>query len=78
MKRGSSRSLWFENHCFNYCFVKIFGTFFLYNLKIKIEGNLLHTISSIQRVNKLWNIRNLSLKLKLVIFETLSVSKKQR
>ena len=40
-------------------FLKIFGTFFLYNLKIKIEENLLHTISSIQRVNKLWNIRNL-------------------
>ena len=43
-------------------FVKIFGTFFPYNLKLKKEENLLHTISSIQRVNKLSNIRNLSKK----------------
>ena len=41
-------------------FTKIVGTCFSYNQKIKEEPNLSHTISSIQRVLKLWKMRNLT------------------
>ena len=42
-------------------FTNIVGICFSYNQKIKEEPNLSHIISSIQRLLKLWKMRNLTL-----------------
>ena len=54
--------------------LKILGTHFSYNQKLKAEKNY-RTITDIQRVSKLWKMRNLTLKVKIVIFKTIVVSK---
>ena len=55
--------------------LKILGTHFSYNEKLKEERNFYTTVTNIQRVLKIWKIRNLTLESKIVIFKTLAVSK---
>ena len=55
--------------------IKILGTHFSYNEKLKVERNFCLIIANIQRVLKLWKLRNLTLEGKIVIFKTLAVSK---
>ena len=54
---------------------KILGTHFSYNEKLKEERNLYITVTNIQRVLKVWRMRNLTLEGKIFIFKTLAISK---
>ena len=55
--------------------LKILGTHFSYNGKLKEERNFYTTVTNIQRVLKIWKMRNLTLEGKIVIFKTLAISK---
>ena len=55
--------------------IKILGTHFSYNEKLKEERNICLIIANIQRVLKLWKLRNLTLEGKTLIFKTLALSK---
>ena len=55
--------------------IKILGTHFFYNKKLKEERNLCLIVANIQRVLKLWKLRNLTLEGKILIFKTLALSK---
>ena len=55
--------------------IKILGTHFCYNEKLKEERNFCLTIANTQRVLKLWKLRNLTLEGKILIFKTLTLSK---
>ena len=55
--------------------LKILGTHFSYNEKLKEERNFYTTVTNIQRVLKIWKMRNLTLEGKIVIFKTLAISK---
>ena len=48
--------------------IKILGTQFSYNEKLKEERNFCLIIANIQRVLKLWKLRNLTLEGKLLMF----------
>ena len=54
---------------------KILGTHFSYNEKLKEERNFSLIVANIQRVLKLWKLRNLTLEGKILILETLALSK---
>ena len=55
--------------------IKILGTHFSYNEKLKEERNFCLIIANIQYVLKLWKLRNLTLEGKILIFKTLALSK---
>ena len=55
--------------------IKILGTNISYNEKLKGERNFCLIITNIQRVLKLWKLRNLTLEGKILIFKTLALSK---
>ena len=55
--------------------LKILGTHFSYNERLKDEKNFYTTVTNIQRVLKIWKMRNLTLEEKNVIFKTLAISK---
>ena len=55
--------------------IKMLGTQFSYNERLKVERNFCLIIANIQRVLKLWKLRNLTLEGKIVIFKTLAISK---
>ena len=55
--------------------IKIHGIHFSYNNMLNMEKNFLNAISNIQRVLKIWRMRNLTLEGKIVVFKTLSLSK---
>ena len=55
--------------------IKILGTHFSYNEKLKEERNFYLIIANTQRVLKLWKLRNLTLDGKILIFKTLALSK---
>ena len=55
--------------------LKILGTLFSYNIKLRHEKNFYTTVANIQRVLKIWKMRNLILKGYIVIFRTLATSK---
>ena len=54
--------------------LKILGTHFSYNEKLKEEKNFYKTVTDIQRVLKIWKKRNLTLEGKIVIFKTIAIS----
>ena len=54
--------------------LKILGTHFSYNRKLK-EGKNLLRLQDIQRVLKIWKMGNLKLEGKIVIFKTIAISK---
>ena len=64
-------------HCIylNIDTLKIFGTHFSYNEKLKEEKNFYYTVTDTQRVLKTWKMRKLSLEGKIVIFKTIAISK---
>ena len=55
--------------------LKILGTHFSYNEKLKEEKNFYKTVTDIQPVLKIWKKRNLTLEGKIVIFKTIAISK---
>ena len=54
---------------------KILGTQFSYKERLKEEKNFHTAVTNIQRVLKIWKMRNLTLKGKIVIFKTLAIPK---
>ena len=55
--------------------LKILGTHFSYNKKLKEEKNLYKIVTDMQRVLKIWKMRRLTLEEKIVIFKTIAISK---
>ena len=55
--------------------LKILGTHFSYNEKLNKGINFYATVTNIQRVLKIWKMRNFALEGKIVIFKTLAISK---
>ena len=55
--------------------LKILGTLFSYNIKLRHEKNFYTTVANIQRVLKIWKMRNLILEGYIVTFRTLATSK---
>ena len=55
--------------------IKILETHFSYNEKLKEERNFCLIIANIQRVLKLWKLRNFSLEGKILFLKTLVLSK---
>ena len=55
--------------------VKILGIHFSYNKKIENDENFLKQITSIEKVLKLWRMRNLTLEGKVTVFKALAISK---
>ena len=55
--------------------IKILGIYFSYNKKLENEKNFLDHIANLQKVINIWEMRNLSLLGKIIIFKTLALSK---
>ena len=55
--------------------LKILGTHFSYNKKLKEEKNFYKIVTDIQRVLKIWKMRRLTLEEKIVIFKRITISK---
>ena len=55
--------------------LKILGTHFSYNEKLKEEKNFYKIVTDMQRVLKIWKMRRLTLEGKTVIFKTIAISK---
>ena len=55
--------------------LKILGTHFSYNEKLKEEKNFYKIVTDMQRVLKIWKMRKRTLEAKIVIFKTIAISK---
>ena len=55
--------------------LKILGTHFSYNEKLKEEKCFYKIVTDMQRVLKIWKMRRLTLEGKIVIFKTIAISK---
>ena len=55
--------------------LKILGTHFSYNEKLREEKNFCKTVTDIHRALKTWKKRNLTLERKIVVFKTIAISK---
>ena len=55
--------------------LKILGTHFSYNEKLKEEKIFYKIVTDMQRVLKIWKMRRLTLEGKIVIFKTIVISK---
>ena len=55
--------------------LKILGTHFSYNEKLKEKKNFYKIVTDMQRVLKIWKIRKLTLEGKIIIFKTIAISK---
>ena len=55
--------------------LKILGTHFSYNERLKEEKNSYKTVTDIQRVLNIWKMRKLTLEAKIAIFKTIDISK---
>ena len=55
--------------------IKILGIHFSYNSQVQNEQNYLNTVLKIEKVLKLWRMRNLSLAGKITFFKSLAISK---
>ena len=55
--------------------IKILGIHFSYNSQVQNEQNYLNTVLKIEKVLKLWPMRNLSLAGKITAFKSLAISK---
>ena len=55
--------------------LKILGTYFSYNEKLKEEKIVYKIVTDMQRVLKIWKMRRLTLEGKIVIFKTIAISK---
>ena len=54
---------------------KVLGIHFSYNKKLETEENFIRHVRKIEKVLKLWRMRNLTLEGKITIFKTLAISK---
>ena len=63
--------------CIDLCneVIKILGTYFSYNSRVKEECNFLKIISNVQSGLNLWQYRNLTLEGQIVVFKSLAISK---
>ena len=55
--------------------IKVLGIHFPYNKKPETEQNFIRHVRKIEKVLKLWRMRNLTLEEKITIFKTLAISK---
>ena len=55
--------------------IKVLGIHFSYNKKIETEENFIRHVWKIEKVLKLWRMRNLTLEGRTTIFKTLAISK---
>ena len=55
--------------------IKILGVYFSYNINLMNQKNYCQAITNIHGILKLWRMRNLSIKDKIVVFKTLAISK---
>ena len=55
--------------------MNILGIHFSYNKKLETEENFIRHVRKIEKVLKLWRMRNLTLEGKITIFKTLAISK---
>ena len=55
--------------------LKILGTHFSYNEKLKEKKNFYKIVTYMQQVLKIWKIRKLALEEKIIIFKTMAISK---
>ena len=55
--------------------INMLGVHFSHNKKAQIRKNFFVTIRDIQKVLRVWNLRNLSLEGRILIFKTLAISK---
>ena len=55
--------------------LKILGTRFYYNKKLKEEKNFYKIVKDMQRVSKIWKMGKLILEGKIVVFKTTAISK---
>ena len=55
--------------------LKILGTHFSYNEKLKERKNFYKIVTDMQQVLKIWKIRKLTLEEKIDIFKTIAISK---
>ena len=55
--------------------IKLLGIHFSYNKKLETEENSIRNVRKIEKVLKLWRMRNLSVEGKITIFKTLAISK---
>ena len=55
--------------------LKILGTHFSYNEKLKEKKNFYKIVTDMQQVLKIWKIRKLTLEEKIDIFKTIAISK---
>ena len=55
--------------------IKVLGIHFSYNKKPETEENFIRHVRKIEKVLKLWRMRNLTLEEKITIFRTLAISK---
>ena len=55
--------------------IEVLGTHFSYDKKLETEENFIRHVRKIEKVLKLWRMRNLTLEEKITIFKTLAISK---
>ena len=55
--------------------MKVLGIHFSRNEKLETEENFIRPVREIEKVLKLWRMRNLTLEVKITIFKTLAISK---
>ena len=55
--------------------IKVLGIHFSYNKKLETEENFIRHVWKIEKVLKLWRLRNLTVDGKITIFKTLAISK---
>ena len=55
--------------------LKILSAHFSYNEKLKEKKNFYTTVTNIQRVLKIWKMRNVTLEGKFIVFKILAISK---
>ena len=55
--------------------IKVLGIHFSYNKKLETEENFIRHVQKIEKLLKLWRMRNLTLEGKITIFKTLAISK---
>ena len=55
--------------------IKVLGIYFYYNKKLEQEEKCLNHIVKIQKILKLWKLRNLTIEGRIVVFKSLAISK---
>ena len=55
--------------------IKILRIYFSYNKKLEQEKNFLNHIVKVQKILKLWKLRNLTIDGRIIVFKFLAISK---